>query len=143
LAGVPALNFDGVQKERNMETNGLTDALIEHIVLRKACENPVTTFFRSGPFTAMPDEKWMDGDIAFARDRGMLSIIDRLVTQFAASPQPGVLDSLGFSALAEAMHALAANGWYRITDQAGRRVFAERLPDRIEHLGNGIHETAQ
>jgi len=61
----------GVQKERNMETHGLTDALVEHIVSRKACDNPVTTFFRRGPFTAMPDEKWMDGDIAFARDRGM------------------------------------------------------------------------
>jgi len=112
-----------------METHRLTDALIKHIVLQKACENSVTTFFRRGPFTAMPDETWMDGDIAFARDRGMLFIIDGLVTQFAASPQPGVLDSMGFSALADAMRVLAANGWYRITDQAGRRVIAERVPE--------------
>jgi hypothetical protein len=106
-------------------------------------EKPITTLLRRGPFTAMPDEAWMDGDIASLRDREMLSIIDELVMQFAASPQSGVLDSLGFSALADAMHVLAANGWYRITDQAGRRVLAERLPDRIENPGNDIHETAQ
>ena len=89
----------------------------------------MTALLRRGPFTAAPDETWMDGNIASLRDRGMLSIIDELVVQFAASPQTDLLDSMGFSVLADAMHVLSANGWYRIVDRAGRRVFAERVPE--------------
>jgi len=96
---------------------------------RELVEGPITTLLRCGPFTAMSDEKWMDGNIASLRDREMLSIIDELVMQFADSPQPNVLDSMAISALADAMHVLAANGWYRIMSQAGRRVFAERVPE--------------
>jgi hypothetical protein len=67
------------------------------------------------------------------RDIEILTSLDALVVQFSGSApddhgQPALFDSMAISALADAMRILAANGWYRIARESGRRVIAERIP---------------
>jgi hypothetical protein len=88
---------------------------------------------RVGPFTASPGERWINADLAEMRDTEILASLDALVVQFSGSApvdngQPALFDSMGISALADAMRILAANGWYRIVRESGRRVIAERVP---------------
>jgi hypothetical protein len=88
---------------------------------------------RVGPFTASPGERWINADLAEMRFNEMLVALDDLVVQFGGSApddqgQPTLFDSMAISALAEAMRILAANGWYRIIRESGRRVIAERIP---------------